>query len=105
MSILPLYVAACLVSVPAEDAASAAPHSRVVYLSASKTTFGTEQYRRVLDYIVRGFPSATILDAASHWRSAEHWRGEYEGVLSAVRDLFILPHSSCCCCRGGFSWW
>ena len=77
----------------------------VVYFSASKTTFGTEQYHRALEYIAQGFPDTTILDAASLWTSAEHWRAEHEVVLLPVTHLFILPNASGYCGRGVFTEW
>jgi hypothetical protein len=76
-----------------------------VYLSASKLTFGTDLYRRSLDYIAQGFPNARILDAASQWTSAEHWRAEYQSVLSPVTHAFILPNSAGYCGRGVYTEW
>jgi hypothetical protein len=101
MSILS-HVAPCHAAVIAEQRA---PQSPVIYLSASKTTFGTDQYHHVLHYIVRGFPGATILDATSLWTSADHWRAEYQVVLSPVTHLFILPNDRDYVGRGSYAEW
>jgi hypothetical protein len=84
---------------------SATAHPPVVYLSASKTTFESEQYDRVLDYIARAFPGVTILDAAELWQSAEHWRTQYQTVLAPVTHLFILPNAWGYVGRGSYVEW
>jgi hypothetical protein len=86
-------------------ASALADDSAIVYLSVSKTTFGTDQYHRALDYIARGFPGATILDAASLWPSADHWRAEYQVVLSPVTHLFMLPNDRSYVGHGSYTEW
>jgi hypothetical protein len=84
---------------------SSTDESAVIYLSAHKQTHSTDQYHHALHYIKQAFPTATILDAASLWTSAQHWRDQYEKVLSPVTHLFLLPNASGYCGRGGYTEW
>jgi hypothetical protein len=79
--------------------------SPVIYLSAHKSTHGTDQYRHVLRYIREGFPGARIIDAASQWTSADHWRADYQTVLQPVTHLFVLPNDLGYVGRGSYTEW
>jgi hypothetical protein len=74
-------------------------------LSGSKLTFGTDLYYRALDYIASGFPGARILDAASLWRSPEHWRTHHRTVLAPTTHLVLLPNSEGFAGRGVWTEW